>query len=64
MTDRFEPPHPAISSLIASGFPFRIAVARNVASAPNCRLLGEEFPWRDAGGDDRFLDIVVAKHHL
>jgi hypothetical protein len=64
MTNRFEPSQRAISAILASGFPFQTAIARIVDLAPNCKLVDEEFPWRDANGDDRFLDIVVTKQRF
>ena len=65
MTDQNSvPPNAAIGALLASGFPFQTAVAGIVHEVPNCTLVREEFPWRDAGGEDRFLDIVATKHRF
>jgi hypothetical protein len=58
------PPSATIGALLASGFPFQTAVAGIVREVPNCDLVREEFPWRDIGGEDRFLDIVVTKHRF
>ncbi len=49
----------ATKALLASGFPFQTAVAGIIRVTPNWTLDVEEFPWRDAGGEDRFLDIVA-----
>src|SRR5260221_8661132 len=57
-------PQAAISALLASGFPFQTAIARIVRHAPYCKVIHEEFPWRDIGGEDRFLDIVATKHRF
>lgn len=62
--DQFTPPQAAINALLASGFPFQTAIARIVRQVSDCQVICEEFPWRDAGGDDRFLDIVAAKHRF
>lgn len=52
----------AIGALLASGFPFQTAVAQIVQHAPDCRVLAEEWPWRDDLGVDHFLDLVAAKY--
>lgn len=62
--DSVTPPQPAISALLASGFPVQAAIARTVRFAPDCNLTREVFPWRDASGDDRCLDIVAMNHRF
>lgn len=57
-------PSAVSGALLASGFPFQTAVARIVKSADGWRILAEEVPWRDIGGEDRFLDIVAVKHRF
>jgi hypothetical protein len=53
-----------ISALLASGFPFQTAITEVVRRVPDCRVVAEEFPWRDDTGVDRFLDLVVHRHNL
>lgn len=54
----------ATKALLASGFPFQTAVAGIIRATPNWTLAHEEFSWRDAGGEDRFLDIVARWHRF
>lgn len=61
---QFTAPQPAIGALLASGFPFQTAIARIARQARGCEVTCEEFPWQDAGGQDRFCDIVARKHRF
>jgi hypothetical protein len=51
------------NSLLASGFPFQTAIAEAVQQVPSCKILQEEFPWRDDTGVG-FLDLIANKHDL
>jgi len=62
--DQFTPSQAASNALLASGFPFQTAIARVVRQATDCKVICEEFPWRDTGGEDRFLDIVATKQRF
>lgn len=53
-----------VNALLSSGFPFQTAVAGLVRSLPECKVIFEEFPWRDERGEDRFLDLVVIRHRF
>src|SRR5690348_10549027 len=52
-----------VSALLASGFPFQTAIAEVVRQVPQCKLLAEEFPWRDET-DAGFLDLVISKYNI
>lgn len=66
MTSETKPEIPTIVSeaLRASGFPFQIAVADLVRRAPGWRVVDEEWPWQEAAGQDRFLDLVAEKGRI
>jgi hypothetical protein len=53
-----------IKALLASGFPFQTALAEVAQQVPHCKLVAEEFPWRDDTGTDRFLDLIVVKYDI
>src|SRR5437870_3851625 len=62
MPDEDSTTRAVISALLASGFPFQTAIAEVAQQVPHCKLLAEEFPWRDDTGNDRFLDLIIVKH--
>ena len=52
-----------LTALLASGFPFQTAIAELVQEVSSCKLIAQEFPWKD-DTDVGFLDLVITKHNL
>lgn len=50
-----------VNALLASGFPFQTAIAELAQQVTDCKVVTEEFPWRDDNGAG-FLDLVVFKY--
>jgi len=48
-----------LNALLKSGFPFQTAIAEIAPQVPRCKLIAEEFPWRDDAGTEHFLDLVL-----
>jgi hypothetical protein len=60
MADQDSVPKQAVqNALLASGFPFQTAISEIATQVPRCKLIAEEFPWRDDAGVDRFLDLIL-----
>jgi hypothetical protein len=54
----------ALSAITASGYPFQTAIAALVTRVGSWEFGGQEIPWRDPFGDDRFLDLAASSEHL
>lgn len=54
----------ALAAVTASGYPFQTAIAALVTRVGSWQLTGQELPWRDHYGDDRFLDLAACSQHL
>lgn len=54
-------PESVIGALLSSGFPFQTAIAKVAHQVHACKIVAEEWPWRDDAGTDQFLDLVITK---
>ena len=47
------------NALRRSGFPLQTALAARISNQGRFSVRHAEYPWRDQGGEDRFLDLIV-----